>query len=94
MHIRKSADFLPALILAKTVASNMKKTIFLVICIFSFFKTNACDCETPKPIVEFISSEYVFEGKVISKVYAKDSLTFTVTFDITKHYKKVIIQKH
>ena len=66
----------------------MKKTIFLVICIFSFFKTIACDCETPKPIVEFMPSKYVFEGKVISKVYAKDSLTFTVTFDITKHYKK------
>jgi hypothetical protein len=66
----------------------MKKTIFLVIFIFSFFKMNACSCETPKPIIEFESSEFVFEGKVISKVYAKDSLTYTVTFDIKKHYKK------
>jgi hypothetical protein len=49
---------------------------------------NACSCETPKPIIEFESSEFVFEGKVISKVYAKDSLTYTVTFDIKKHYKK------
>lgn len=66
----------------------MKKTIFLVIFMFSFIKTNACSCETPKPIVEFVSSKYVFEGKVIAKVYAKDSLSYTVTFDITKHYKK------
>ena len=49
---------------------------------------NACSCDIPKPIVEFQSSEYVFEGKVISKVYAKDSLTYNVTFEITKHYKK------
>ena len=69
------------------VASNMKKTIFLVVLIFSFFKTNACSCDIPKPILEFESAEYVFEGKVISKIYAKDSLTYTVTFDITKHYK-------
>jgi hypothetical protein len=71
----------------KHVASNMKKTIFLVVLIFSFFKTNACSCDIPKPILEFESAEYVFEGKVISKIYAKDSLTYTVTFDITKHYK-------
>ncbi|GGG97447.1 hypothetical protein GCM10011416_14310 [Polaribacter pacificus] len=55
---------------------------------FSFIKTNACSCQIPKPIVEFESAKYVFEGNVISKVYAKDSLIYTVTFDITKHYKK------
>jgi hypothetical protein len=65
----------------------MRKTIFLVIFIFSFFKTNACSCETPKPIIEFESSEFVFEGKVISKVYAKDYLTYTITFEISNHYK-------
>jgi len=65
----------------------MKKTIFLVIFIFSFFKMNACSCETPKPIVEFESSEFVFEGKVISKVYAKDFLTYTITFEVLKQYK-------
>lgn len=70
------------------VASNMKNTIFLVVFIFSFFKANACSCDIPKPIIEFQSVEYVFEGKVISKVYAKDSLTYTVTFDIKRHYKK------
>ncbi len=66
----------------------MKETIFLVVFIFSFLKTNACSCDIQKPIVEFQSSKYVFEGKVISKVYAKDSLTYRVTFSITKHYKK------
>jgi len=65
----------------------MKKTIFLMIFIFSFFKTNACNCDIPKAIVEFQSSKYVFEGKVISKVYAKDSLTYTITFEVLKHYK-------
>jgi|TARA_B110000090_G_scaffold190181_1_gene221726 hypothetical protein len=66
----------------------MRKTVFLVIFIFSFFKTIACSCETPIPIIEFDSSEFVFEGKAISKVYAKDSLTYKITFKISKHYKK------
>ncbi len=47
----------------------------------------ACSCETPKPAIEFYQSDYVFEGKVIKKVYASDSLTYTVTFEIRKHYK-------
>ncbi|MGO2102636.1 MAG: hypothetical protein ACTH3E_06270 [Psychroflexus halocasei] len=48
---------------------------------------NACDCDVPKPILEFQNSEYVFEGEIISKVYAQDSLSYTITFDISKHYK-------
>lgn len=48
----------------------------------------ACDCDVPKPILEFQSSNYVFEGKVISKTYSSDSLYFTVTFEIFKHYKE------
>ena len=64
----------------------MKKTIILMIFIFSFFKTNACNCETPKSIIEFESSEFVFEGKVISKIYAKDSLTYSITFKVSKYY--------
>ena len=55
---------------------------------FSFFKMNACSCDIPKPILEFQSAEYVFEGKVISKTYASDSLNYTVKFEIFKHYKK------
>jgi len=47
----------------------------------------ACSCETPRPAVEFYQSEYVFEGKVIEKVYDSDSLTYTVIFEISKHYK-------
>jgi len=66
----------------------MKKTFFLVVIIFSIFKANACSCTTPKPILEFQTSTYVFEGEIISKVYAKDSLTYTITFNISKHYKK------
>lgn len=47
----------------------------------------ACDCPVPKPAVEFAYSDYVFEGVVSSKKYASDSLTYTITFDILKHYK-------
>lgn len=62
---------------------------FLLVLIFIIPKlTFGCDCYIPKPIFEFESAEYVFEGNVISKVYTKDSLTYTVTFDITKHYKE------
>ncbi|MCX7549889.1 hypothetical protein OS191_03410 [Xanthomarina sp. F2636L] len=37
--------------------------------------------------MEFYTAEYVFEGKAVSKIYASDSLTYTITFDISKHYK-------
>ena len=49
---------------------------------------NACTCDIPKPILEFQESEYVFEGKIISKIYSPDSLNYTVEFEILKHYKK------
>lgn len=48
----------------------------------------ACSCDPPKPAIEFYLSEYVFEGTVISKAYPADSLTYTVTFEILKHYKQ------
>ncbi len=64
------------------------KTIGLLFFLLLSAKAVACDCELYNEALEFYSSEYVFEGKIISKVYAKDSLTYTVTFDITKHYKK------
>jgi hypothetical protein len=66
----------------------MERTIILVFFMFSFFKMNACSCDIPKPILELQSAEYVFEGKVISKTYASDSLNYTVKFEIFKHYKK------
>ena len=47
----------------------------------------ACDCPDISPAIEFYESDYVFEGEIISKIYAKDSLTYNITFDIYKHYK-------
>lgn len=65
----------------------MKKA-FILILILIFFRGFACDCDTPKPAIEFYSSDFVFEGKVISKTYSSDRLTYTITFEIYKHYKK------
>jgi hypothetical protein len=65
----------------------MKKRILTILSILISTLTFACDCVVYNPILEFYSSEYVFEGKIISKIYAKDSLTYKVTFDISKHYK-------
>jgi hypothetical protein len=65
----------------------MKKITATLILTLIFAKTFACSCVVPKPILEFYSAEYVFEGKAISKIYASDSLTYTITFDISKHYK-------
>ena len=64
------------------------KTLSLLFLLLLSTKAMACSCAEVNPVLEFYSSTYVFEGKIISKVYAKDSLTYTVTFDITKHYKK------
>ena len=66
----------------------MKKRILTILSILISALTFACDCDDINPILEFYSSEYVFEGKIISKVYANDSLTYKVTFKISKHYKK------
>lgn len=65
----------------------MKKRILTILTILISALTFACSCVEINPIIEYYSSEYVFEGKIISKVYAKDSLTYKVTFDISKHYK-------
>ena len=65
----------------------MKKQILTILTILISAFTFACDCSETNPIMEFYSSEYVFEGKIISKIYAKDSLTYKITFDISKHYK-------
>ena len=47
----------------------------------------ACSCDIPKPAVEFAYSDYVFEGVISSKKYASDSLIYSISFDITRHYK-------
>lgn len=65
----------------------MKKRILTILTILISALTFACSCVEINPIIEYYSSEYVFEGKIISKVYAKDSLTYKVIFDISKHYK-------
>lgn len=66
----------------------MKKLFTLLIGFFCFTtEVFACSCDVPRPAVEFAYSDYVFEGVVSSKKYASDSLTYTITFDILKHYK-------
>ncbi len=70
----------------------MKNTLLLLL--FSIpIKIYCCEPIEVKEILSFYSSKYVFEGKIISKIYAKDSLTYTITFDIYKHYKKSNIPK-
>lgn len=66
----------------------MRTKLILISIFLIATKSFACSCETPKPAVEFYQSDYVFEGKVIEKEYASDSLTNTITFEISKHYKK------
>lgn len=65
----------------------MKKRILTILTLLISGLTFACSCDEINPIIEYYSSEYVFEGKIISKIYSKDSLTYKVTFDISKHYK-------
>lgn len=65
------------------------KRITLILLLLTSFKGFSCDCSTVNNALEFYSSKYVFEGKIISKVYAADSLTYKITFDILKHYKNV-----
>ena len=66
----------------------MKKTLLTISLIFSFIRAFSCDCDIINPALEFYASEYVFEGDVVSKIYNPDSLTYTITFNIAKHYKK------
>ncbi len=66
----------------------MKKIIATLILTLVFTRAFSCVCDVPKPALEFFSAEYVFEGKAVSKVYSSDSLTYKITFDILKHYKK------
>ena len=65
----------------------MRTRFIFIIFIFTTIKSFACSCDTPKPAIEFYESTYVFEGEVINKVYASDSLTNTITFEISRHYK-------
>lgn len=63
------------------------KNYFSIILLFTCSLSFACDCSPSKPILEFYNAVYVFEGDIVSKVYAEDAQTYTVRFVITKHYK-------
>lgn len=65
----------------------MKFLIILALILTTSLKIKACDCSPPKEILEFYGAKYVFEGEIISKDYAKDSLTYTLTFRVDKHHK-------
>lgn len=71
----------------------MKKFIITFLFLFVCIKTVACDCYTPKPILEFYTSKYVFEGLVASKKISKDSTTYTIKVKVLKNYKKGDIPK-
>ncbi|CAM3455988.1 hypothetical protein [Flavobacterium chungbukense] len=61
--------------------------------LLSTIKVLACSCYAPKPILEFYSSKYVFEGLVIDKKIAKDSATYSIKVKVLKNYKKANIPK-
>lgn len=63
----------------------MKKYVLLIV--FFSVKALACDCDAPTPVLEFHDAKYVFEGVIKTKEYAKDFQTYTITFDVDKHYK-------
>ncbi|MEJ8757392.1 hypothetical protein WG947_10315 [Pontibacter sp. H259] len=64
----------------------MKKLLLLLLLLPSY--TFACDCDPPSVALEFVHAKYVFWGTVVEKEYARDSLTYTVTFTIDRHFKK------
>lgn len=64
----------------------MKFALLFFILNFTY-QALACSCDVPKPALEFYVSDYVFEGEAVSKIYAADSLTYTVKFKVIKHYK-------
>ncbi|MFB3387936.1 hypothetical protein [Flavobacterium sp. LAR06] len=71
------------------------KNVTIAICFFflGYLKCIACDCDTPKAILEFYSSKYVFKGIITSKAFSKDSATYTIKFKVLESYKKGKIPK-
>lgn len=59
--------------------------IFIFLAPFSAF---SCDADPPPVALEYLKAKHVFWGQATSKVYAEDSLTYTVTFTIAKHFKQ------
>ncbi|KAF2328799.1 hypothetical protein [Flavobacterium ginsenosidimutans] len=70
---------------------NLIITIFIFF--FGYLNCSACDCDTPKTILEFYSSKYVFKGIIKKKTFSKDSATYTVKFKVLESYKKGKIPK-
>ena len=65
----------------------MKKNVLFFLVLFCSSEIFACDCDPVNATLEFYESEYVFKG-VAEKIYAQDSLTYTVDFKVYKHYKQ------
>lgn len=63
------------------------KTYLQILFLLISYNSFSCSCDDINPIMEFKLSEYVFEGKIISKVYSDDKKTYKVIFEISKHYK-------
>ncbi|NDK57627.1 hypothetical protein [Pontibacter fetidus] len=68
----------------------MKKLLLFFLFLPSY--VIACDCEQPLVALDFVRSEFVFWGTVVDKEYARDSQTYTVTFDVERHFKYNEIQ--
>lgn len=66
----------------------VKRILSILIFLIIAKITNACSCNVPNMFLEFYNSKYVFYGEIISKTYPKDSLTYTFTFKIEKHFKE------
>ncbi|MBF8962583.1 hypothetical protein I0P70_04935 [Pontibacter sp. FD36] len=62
--------------------------LLLIFIFLAPFTTFACDADPPPVALEFLKAKYVFWGQATSKVYAKDSLTYNVSFTIAKHFKQ------
>ncbi|MFC2186256.1 hypothetical protein ACFCT7_02985 [Fulvivirgaceae bacterium LMO-SS25] len=65
----------------------MNRLLITILILLGFNQAFACSCDMPLTTLEFYSSDIVFEGRVISKIYAEDSLTYTATLEIIKNYK-------
>ncbi|WP_276498871.1 hypothetical protein [Pontibacter litorisediminis] len=63
------------------------KHLLLIFFLFPFCSL-ACSCDPPPVALEFLKSKYVSYGSVIEKEYTADSLTYTVTLKIDKHFKE------
>ena len=68
-------------------------TISIFLFFFCYLKCLACECDTPKTILEFYSSKYVFKGIVTDKIFSKDSANYTIKFKVLESYKKGMIPK-